>query len=215
MTRQTLVDNDVLIKGSAYSLWHLLSAPVLRSMGVLGAARFVVPDAIRNHGRIKDRDRATAAWRGLLAVVEELEPTSDELDVATALEEVANAVGLPLDVGESQLCAIAIHRAGVVVLTGDKRAIAAAEQLRSLVARLEELDGRVACFEQLLHALSSVFGMNAIRGCVCSESAVDRALSICCSCFSEQDIGEVDESGLLSYIDHLRAAAPNLLAPFF
>jgi hypothetical protein len=208
---QTLVDNDVLIKGSAFALWDHFPPERLRSFSVLGVARFVVRDAIARHRQIDDKGAAQAEWEALLDLVEQLEPTEDERATATLLEEAANRSGLPLDVGESQLCAVAMHRAESVVLTGDKRAIVALEQLRGLVGELVALDGRMACLEQLLHVLMGIAGGLAIRSCVCSEAGVDRALSICFSCSSKDEV-EVDEAGLVSYIEHLRGQAPHLLA---
>lgn len=210
MTEQTLVDNDVLIKGSAYALWALLDEEMLGSVGVLGAARYVVPDAIQRN-KIDQRGRALDAWCALLSDAEELEPTADELQLATLLEESAHDLGIPLDPGESQLCAMAVHRPDSVMLTGDKRAIAAAERLRGLVGELARLDGRVACLEQLLQSLSVALGAEVVRGHVCSEPAVDRAISICFSCASQHD-ASIDESGLASYIENLRSSAPRLLA---
>jgi hypothetical protein len=211
---RTLVDNDVLIKGSAFRIWTLLSPDVLDSIGILGAARFVVSDAIAKHGRMADKEGALAAWRALLVDVSELEPTLDELALATRLEEEATRIGVPLDVGESQLCAIAVYRLPSVVLTGDKRAIAAAERLRLVVNELQALDCRVACLEQLLHSLVPRAGIDVLRACVCSEAQVDKALSICFAC-SSPEATRIDDAGLASYIEWLRSEAPHLLAAAF
>lgn len=211
---QTLVDNDVLIKGSAFRIWTLLSADVIGSIRILGAARFVVSDAIAKHGRMADKEGALAAWQEFLADVNELEPTLDELVLATRLEEEASRIGAPLDVGESQLCAIAVYRLPSVVLTGDKRAIAAAERLRFVVNELQALDCRVACLEQLLHSLVPRAGIDRVRACVCSEAQVDKALAICFSC-SSPETTDVDDAGLVSYIEWLRSKAPHLLASAF
>jgi hypothetical protein len=182
---------------------------VVQAFGILGVARFVVPDAIDRHGQMLDKEGALACWHSLLSIVSELEPTDEELGLATRLEEVANRLGLPLDVGESQLCAIAVFRLGTVVLTGDKRAIAAAERIRQVDDGLRSLDGRVACLEQFVLTLCSVAGVDIVRSRICSEPGVDRALAICMSCSSQVS---VDDSGLLSYIASLRSEAPHLLA---
>lgn len=211
--KTTLVDNDVLVKGSAFRLWTLVPSNVLHALGTLGAARFVVPDAIARHRQILDKGGALASWHSLLSVVSVLEPSDEERGFAIRLEAVANQLGLPLDVGESQLCAIAVSRLDTIILTGDKRAVAAAERLRLVEVALQSLDGRVACLEQFVLRLLRFAGAEPVRGCICSEPGVDRALTICMSCSSQKAI--IDDSGLLSYIESLRSEAPHLLATAF
>lgn len=209
----TLVDNDALIKLSAYSLWRCIqSAAVLpEPFGVLGAARYVVPSAIERSERIKDRDGALSAWEAMLDLASELEPTNDELRLATEMEDAANERGLPLDVGESQLCAMAVYRLDTLVLTGDKRALEAVENLRSVVGRLPLLDGRIACLEQLLQALLHQADAMEIRALVCAEPRIDKTLSICFSCTNHAEVDSMEDAGLVSYILDLRTSAPNVL----
>lgn len=208
-----LVDNDALIKLSAYSLWSCIqSAAVLpEAVGVLGAARYVVPKAIARSERITDHDGAISAWEALLDLASELEPTDAELSLATEMENAANDLGLALDFGESQLCAMAVHRPDTLLLTGDKRALVAAEKLRSAVGHLAQLDGKLACLEQLLHALLAQSDGEELRAHVCAEPEVDKALSICFSCTNQSEVVAVDDAGLVSYIDDLRTSAPNVL----
>src|SRR6266487_6149777 len=95
------VDNDVLLKAlrldCVATFW-----PMPASIGVLGAARFVIRDRIRRGGLAEAdpsiEDRAVA----LFDAVHGLEPTSDELDLANGLEREAQRMALPLDAGESQ-----------------------------------------------------------------------------------------------------------------
>ena len=205
-----LADNDVLLKCAAYRLLGQLDGAGPGAVGVLGAARYVVTSAIANHDRLKDRESAQAAWLSFLNEARELEPLPDEVELATRLEQVANEFGLALDVGESQLCAMAVQRPGTVVLTGDKRSIRAAERLRTVVNVLTSLDGRVACLEQLLDATCAELGFGAVRTRVCAEPEADMALSVCFSCWSAEVDGS-DGAGLKSYIANVRTAAPNLL----
>lgn len=208
------VDNDVLIKLAAYQLLAeglgVFGDP--RLVGVLGAARFVVPSAIQRHDRIRNKDVAAAEWRAVADVVETMEPSTQELVIATAIEEAALRRGLPLDSGESQLCAIAIERSLSHLATGDKRAIATAETISIECVELGSLAGKVVCLEQLVKALIAALGPDAVRRAVCSEAGVDRALSVCLSCASLTDGSPFDGAGLASYIADLRANAPTLLA---
>ena len=205
-----LADNDVLIKCAAYRLLERLDAAGPGAVGVLGAARYVVTSAIANHDRLVDRESAQTEWSSFLNETQELEPSPDEIELATELEELANELGLALDVGESQLCAMAVRRPGTLVLTGDKRCITAAESLRAVARDLTSLDGRVACLEQLLHAICAELGFGAVRTRVCAEPKADRALSVCFSCRSPE-ISDGDDAGLRSYIAKVRATAPSLL----
>ena len=205
-----LADNDVLIKCAAYRLLGRLDAAGPSAVGVLGAARYVVTSAIASHDRLKDRESAQVEWSSFLSETQELEPSPDEIELATKLEQIANELGLALDVGESQLCAMGVRRPGTVVLTGDKRCIRASESLRTVASDLTRLDGRVACLEQLLDAICAEMGFEAVRARVCAEPEADKTVSVCFSCWSAE-VNGIDEAGLTSYIAALRTAAPNLL----
>jgi hypothetical protein len=207
-----LADNDVLIKGAAYRILDSIPDVLGGPVGVLGAARYVVPDAIDRHQGLQDRNGASASWHSFLAAAVLLEPSSEEVELATAIETAAAEGGLPFDTGESQLCAIAICRSGILVVTGDKRAISAMERLQHVLECLRELAGRVACLEQLIQGLCDRFGIDEVREVVCSEPGVDRSLTVCFSCSSQQDVGVIDGAGLESYVAAVREAAPSMLA---
>lgn len=204
------LDNDVLIKLTAYDLLGAAQAR-LGAVGVLGAAKFVVRSALERHRGLQDREAAKARWEASLDTIELLEPTDDEIRLATRLEESAAASGLPLDVGESQLCAMTITRGIAHLVTGDKRAIAAAEVMTAAVGELLALAGRVLCLEQLASHLVSDLGAEEVRRRVCAEPGVDRSLSICLSCAGLESGSAFDPAGLVSYAESLRAAAPTLL----
>jgi hypothetical protein len=209
---EAVVDNDVLIKLAAYLLLGEVLALFGGShvVGVLGAARYVVRHRLERHPAVEDKTLAQAHWVEALGGLEELEPTSDELTLATSMEEEASANGLPLDTGESQLCAITIVRAVPLMVTGDKRAIEAIEAVLESLAPLAALSKRVACLEQLMSALVRRLGAAATRDFVCAAPGVDKALSICFGCSAGQD-APFDPSGLVSYIAHLRTLAPTIL----
>jgi hypothetical protein len=211
-----LIDNDVLIKCSCYSILDQLRGPWEQSgeVGVLGAARFVVGKYLERRGTIQDRAAAQQCFQEYLSSVTILEPTIDELKLASAIEEAAMLLGVELDSGESQLCAIAVFRGSSLLLTGDKRAITAAEKLRRNVAEITALDGRLICLEQAVMGVAGRIGIDTVRVRICAETAVDRSLSICFECHALGEGRPLDVTGLTSYIRDLRGQAPTLLYQF-
>lgn len=207
----TAVDNDVLIKLAAYRLLDD-GLGMLGDVSVLGAALYVVPNAIARHERLVDRATAIEHWVSAAERVEALEPSAEELELASRIEERALRSGLPMDAGESQLFAIAARRAFDLLVTGDKRAINSAERLRDTVVDLGELDARVLCLEQVVLRLVAVLGGDVVKAAICSEPGADRAVSICMQCAIEGYVGAACHEALLSYVADVRRSAPLLLA---
>lgn len=208
------VDNDVLLKAlrldCVATFW-----PVPASIGVLGAARFVIRDRLRR-GNLAEadpsiEDRAVALFDAVCG----LEPTSDELDLANGLEREAQRMALPLDAGESQLCAMVALRDVGLLTTGDKRAIESLEKIRGAALWLDKLAGRIRCLEQLVAAAvsdGSVFAELGQR--VCGDPQADTTLSICFGCLGGSSPTASDVALCLSsYINAVREAAPTLLVP--
>ena len=212
MTLSLLIDNDVLIKCACYSMLDQIRPPGKDGeAGVLGAARFVVGDYLERRGQINDRPSALHRFQAYLATVLRLEPTEEELALASTIEETAMQLGLDLDSGESQLCAIAVLRLSPLLLTGDKRAISGAESLQKEIAALSSLRGRVACLEQAILGIANRIGVLVTRSLICAEPAIDKGMSICFECHSSNDRADFSVDGLVSYIRDLRAQAPTLL----
>lgn len=145
---ELLLDTDVLIKLAAYGLLDTIAHPGCaagcdRRTGLVAAAAFVARKRLPR--KAADPTGAVTRLEAFLAAAAALEPTADELALAAELEEAATRVGLDLDVGESQLCAIAVSRNRPVILTGDKRAIVAVEQLLNAVGAMIGLVRRMAC----------------------------------------------------------------------
>jgi hypothetical protein len=211
-----LIDNDVLIKCSCYSILDHLWGPweQQREACVLGAARFVVGKYLERRGTIHDRAAALQCFQDYMSSVTVLEPTIDELRLASAIEEAAMLLSLELDSGESQLCAIAVFRGSSLLLTGDKRAIVAAEKLRRKIAEITTLDGRLICLEQAVMGVARRIGIDTVRVRICAEAAVDKSLSICFECHALGEGRPLDATGLISYIRDLRGQAPMLLYKF-
>lgn len=211
---KSLIDSDVLVKGSCYSLLERLAAavPGVEQSAILGAARFVVPNRIRRQELKGNVTVALEAFKKFADKSAVVEPTTDEGLLASKLESRALALALNLDVGESQLVAILVLRAVPFLLTGDKRAIAAMESLLDVESELAPLPGRVRCLEQLVWAVVDEDGAAATRAMICAEPDVDRSLTICFSCRSFEISDESVRNGLNSYISSVRAVAGRVLA---
>jgi hypothetical protein len=212
---EAAVDNDVLIKISCYSLTNELLQIFdgEKQIAVLGTARYVIAKRLGSWSSINNPVQAQTCWISLLSQVEELQPTEDEVRLATEIEECALHAGLQLDGGESQLCSIAIHRRIPRVVTGDKRAIIALESLiQHPTLDIEGIRNRVTCFEQLMLKLVWLIGGSEVKRRVCAEPNVDKSASICFSCSG----GAIafTEVGLESYIGSIRNSAPSLILEF-
>ena len=207
-----LVDNDILAKCAIYSLMGEVVAALgvtTHQVGVLGSARFVLsPKRLKTAG-----DGQGNAYQRLtlfLQNVETVEPNQIETALAAELERVAIERNVQLDVGESQLCAIAVIRATKWLCTGDKRAIFAVEQLRTGIAKLKALDGKFICLEALVRALNHTHGHAFVRNRVCASRGTDKTLEICFQCHNTvAEIDEIDE-GISSYLRALAVRAPHV-----
>lgn len=208
-----LIDNDVLIKCACYSILDQMAGTSDRhyDVSILGAARFVVGKYLEKRGVIHDRVAAQRRFQDYLPTVTVLEPSTEELLLASAIEEAAMLLGLDLDSGESQLCAIAVYRNTALVLTGDKRAIASAERLIAVIDDLASLEGRLVCLEQAVMGIVERIGIETARILICAEAAIDKSMSICFECHALADGRPLELAGLLSYIRDVRKGAPTLL----
>ncbi|UWU86111.1 hypothetical protein N2605_06545 [Bradyrhizobium yuanmingense] len=213
MAELMLVDNDVLFKTSCYGLsLDLIDilAGESRDVAGLALAKFVLKRKIEKSGKIVDRQRAAKALDAVLASISALEPDDTELGLAAQYEEHALSAGYAFDSGESQLLAVLVNRAAKNMVTGDKRAVAAAWQLATDLEIVSALAGRFGCFEQVMLGIWAKKGGPALAASVCAEPAVDKAMAICFGCsstFDEQNMRE----GLDSYVGHLRGNSGELL----
>lgn len=212
---KALIDNDVLLKGSCYRLLPALVDALpgeSHEYGVLGAAPFVIPKSLGRSTLVRDATGALAAFNEFITQSELLEPSPEEQVLAAELEAGAQARALNLDTGESQLAAILISRGVPYLVTGDKRAIRALEELVDALPALRAATGRLQCLEQCVWRLIGQRDDSAIREAICSEPIVDKALSICCSCSGQAPSREELCDRLAGYIDELRAVAARMLA---
>jgi hypothetical protein len=211
-----IVDNDILFKCSCFGLVDeliLANCQPEGSVGILGAARYVVPKKIHKNIQATIAAAAKEAFQTLVDVAEIIEPTEDEQVMAADFELAAQRAAVALDSGESQLCAVLIARALRLLFTGDKRAISALEHLLDSDTRLNALAGKVRCLEQLVLQPLSADNCAQFRVAVCREPAIDKTMAICFSCSAEEATLEGITAGLKSYINDLRSQANRILAP--
>jgi len=214
MSSEFLIDNDVVKKLAIYGLFSELVAitkSAQRSLGVLGAAPFVLTKAIERSKSIRTKEAALARLHEALAECDTVEPDEAEIQLAARIEDRAQLMGLPFDLGESLLIAVLAFRASAVLATGDKRALGCAVAAVGDSATIDGISGRVGCLEQVLfHLVQYGEGVEYARS-VCNEPDTDKAISICFGCASSFNL-EAALTGLESYIEDVRKSATPLLS---
>jgi hypothetical protein len=210
MPERILLDNDVVLKAASYALAdETVAATTIDDTppAMLGVGRFVIRNRLSRSSNIADVPRATEAFAQMLAAMTLVEPNDDEMAAAADLEAEAIRQDLELDGGESQLLAILANRACSLLVTGDKRAIAA-----MAIVAADLAGGRVACLEQLIAHIVATSATPFVQPRICAEPNVDRAITSCFACSSPErpDVADV-LAGLASYIGHLDRSAPGVL----
>jgi hypothetical protein len=181
-----LIDNDVLLKTSAYGLLTLLLTTrpsCAETFAMLGAAKYVVPKRLKKRLSGAALETALHEFESAQALVAALEPTGEEVRLAAALEVLARKNDLELDAGESVLCAVLIYRGDALIFTGDKRAIVAIGGLTA-TGQYQVLVGKVVCLEQVFAWLVKESEGAKIQAAICAKQAVDKTLNICFGCYS-------------------------------
>ncbi|KPL53238.1 hypothetical protein ABB55_14295 [Prosthecomicrobium hirschii] len=136
------------------------------------------------------------------------------MELAAGLETFAQERGVPLDSGESLIAAVAASRASASLLTGDKRAIEALEDVSNALGLTAQLAGKVVCLEQLMASIGLLRHPVELQTLVCAEVGVDGAMGMAFRCRSKAEVdAEALFEALRSYIDYLRSRAPMLLLP--
>ena len=100
-----------------------------------------------------------------------------------------------IDIGEAQLFAAGAE-SGLIVMTGDKRALRA---LKNIPDFTDSLTGRIVVMETILIALCDTFGSDEVRRCVQDLTASDKMVQICFSSGVSNPI-----EGLMSYYADLK-----------
>lgn len=213
MPKGVLLDNDVILKTCCYAIAGdvLICLEEIGEVSLLGAAHFVLAARIMKASNIANKETARTELSTFLRATAVLEPNDAEVALAADLETEALARGIMLDSGESLLTAMLLSRDSALMITGDKRAIAAIEVVSHALDKAKDATGRIACLEQLLMTLLIRCTPVSVRERICREPAVDRALSICFACSSGRFTMEAIAEGLGSYIGNLRSQAPTVL----
>lgn len=213
MSEHVAVDTDVILKVAGYAVGEEAVAVLGRTAppAALGLTHLISPKQLAKRRGVVDREAALAALRALLGLLGSLEPSDDEVELAAELAAQAQAEDLPLNTGEAQLTAIAIKRALPLLVSGDKRALAALAALFPPGEKRAALQGRMMCFEQLVAALAGEIGEEAIRERICREPDMDTTMRLACSCGREAWTPEQLYEACDSYIEGIRRLAGDLL----
>ena len=208
-----LLNNDILLKGACYGLLSDLvdSIPGKQGIGFLGAAKFVLTKRLKNMRLRGDPIAVEARLLSFLAG-NVIEPTTEEMRLASELETIAQRLAVNLNAGESQLVAVLVLRGINWLLTGDKRAVIAVERMLDIQSQLMAAAGKVLCLEQLVRRLLVDDDPTPVRNVICAEPNVDRSLNICFSCTCQNMLPSSVIEGLNSYVADLRSQAPRVLA---
>lgn len=165
-----LVDTDAFCK---LGMTGLLQDAALTLGAELGDIRRLpaLPHMLRR-GSLRKRFGAEAC-DGLIAIAESMpivaEPSVVWLEKFTAIDAI--------DPGEAQLFAVAAE-SGVMVLSGDKRALAALKAIAGVPAVLA---GRIVVLEAVLLALCERLGADEVRRRVMVLARLDKVVGICFS----------------------------------
>jgi hypothetical protein len=209
MAEGVLLDNDVVLKICCYqSSKEMLSATTFEGMppAILAVARFALLRRVARSKALVDHRRTQAVLEELLDNLRIIEPKPDEIEIAADLEQQALDLSLEFDTGESQLFAVLLRRGARLMVTGDKRALCALEQIAPT-----EAVGCLACLEQLMATIVVGCDHLNLRSRICREPAADRAITACFSCSAPTTSIADIVRGLQSYIADVRCSTMRLL----
>ena len=206
MNQLILIDNDALLKLARYGLLDEaveLFGCTPNDVRVLATAKYSLLPA-------KDRLRLCKDEESTVRV-EDFLKTSTPIDATLAAPEFLDRLNAVqnIDAGESLLLAVGATDMNTLVITGDKRCLAALCSDDSVAQVSSALAGRVVSMEVLFsYLVENQFVY--IQECVRSKPDVDKALSIAFGVSTPADLNSVRE-GLNSYIKRLRKVTEDLL----
>lgn len=213
---KALIDTDVLLKTASYKLLkHLLATEPFGSndFGMIAAAQFVAVGKFKKKLKGQQLEEAKAHFQEAITFIAAVEPTPDELVLAAQLESAAVTLGVDLDLGESQICALMLARGIGLMMSGDKRAIKAISALREHEA-CAYAHGKVACLEQLVLWMIEKTGLESVQPSVCPLPSVDTSLTMALGCYSGGAPLASCQDGLASYINSIQVSAPEVLIAY-
>lgn len=163
-----LIDTDIFCK---LGMANLLAETVeLFGLGLDDCGRLPALPHMLRHGRLR-RNYGDHVCDQLIPLADAMEPTpaasSEWLDKLVSVESI--------DPGEAQLLAVAAEQ-GVMLLSGDKRALRALSKITDIHAPLER---KICVLEAALLALVGRHGADEIRRRVPGLSEKDRVVRVC------------------------------------
>jgi hypothetical protein len=206
MNQPILLDNDALLKLARYGLLHeavALFECTPKDVRVLATAKYRLLPAKNRLQCCKDEESA--------ARLEAFLKTSNPLDAGLAdpdLLDVLNAVP-NIDAGEALLLAVGANNRDTLVITGDKRSLAALCSHDSVADVSKALAGRVVSMEVLFSMLTE-YQFTLIQERVRDKPDVDMTLKIVFGATVPADFESV-KKGFNSYISDLRSRTGTLL----
>ena len=216
--KRILADVDLITKLICFKLSNLLMKSLLKDNQIIEAlesTKYVVRKRVYKVFEKKDDQEIKSALENFLASCSYIEPSDDDLFLAAEIEKVSQLKNLTMDTGESILCAIAINRSAgflTYIATGDKRAIKSISQIKPTIEKINCLNGKFICLEQIIIGLMRGGNLIQIRKNICCAPNLDKTLSICFSCSGSNGQPEVEIiNGLNSYINDLDDKSDNIL----
>jgi hypothetical protein len=206
MGQPILIDNDALLKLARYGLLNesiALFGCTSTDVRILATAKYSL---LPIQDRLRLCEDEESAGR-----LEEFLKSSTSLDARSAAPELLDTLNAVqnIDAGESLLLAVGATDVNTLIITGDKRSLAALCSDDSVAQVFNALAGRVVSMEILFSYLVEQ-QFDYVQSCVRSKPNVDKALSIVFGISIPADLNSV-QKGLNSYINHLRKVTGGLL----
>ena len=206
MDRLILLDNDALLKLARYGLLHeavALFGCTITDVRVLATAKYVLLPA-KNRLLLCEDEGSYYRLATFLKIAKPLDSRSADPELLDAMSAVQN-----IDTGEALLLAVGATARNTLVITGDKRSLAALCSHESIAHLANALAGRVVSMEVLFSCLVKD-QFTYVQECVRAKPDVDKALNIAFGVTIPASYESVQEA-LASYINHLRAVTENLI----
>ena len=216
--KRILADVDLVIKLVCFKLSSSLMKSLLennQTIEVLESTKYVVRKRVYKVFEEKYDQEIKLELENFSTNCNYIEPSDDDLFLAAEIEKISQLKNLSMDTGESILCAIAINSSTeflTYIATGDKRAIKSISRIKNTLEKINYLNGKFICLEQIVIDLIRRGSLIQIRKNICRFPNLDKALSICFSCTGSNGLPEVEIiNGLNSYINDLDSKSDNIL----
>ena len=207
MSRLILLDNDALVKLARYGLLNealALFGCQIADVRVLATAKYVLLPAKNPLLHCKDED-SYSTLKTFLNIAQGLDAKSADAQMLDTLSAVQN-----IDAGEALLLAVGATDKDALIITGDKRSLAALCSQKSVNHISNVLESRVVSMEVLFSCLVNKHPFDYIQQHVRAKSDVDKSLSNAFGLTIPATYESVQEA-LASYINYLRGKTGNLL----